>query len=414
VPATARVDARAEVEALVAHEGRAAGTDTERRAAGHVARRLEALGREAVLEPCVVRPRFAITHALSAFLSVVASIVAVSSPPIGAAIALFAAVSSYGDMTGRFHVLRRLTGKRASQNVVSEEGGDKPGLLVLLAHHDAAKTGGVFRPPAVERRARIGAALRRPFGPLEVFFYAQLLLILCLIARSALPESELVSYAQFVPTVVLIVCVPPLLDVAMGDVVPGANDNASGVATVLRLLERHGGRLAHFDLWAIFPGAEEAQALGMREWLRRHRRELDRDRTIFLDLDKVGFGTVRFARREGLILPLPYDRRLRELCEAIAAEDRADEGTPRYAARTYTARTTGDAAAARARGFRAISIACLNALDDFPWYHGPGDTPERIDDGALERAYGFCSELIERIDAEIGPELDRTPIEEVA
>ena len=335
----------------------------------------------------------------------VASVVAVTEPPIGAAIALLAALSSYGDLTGRFHLLRLLTARRASQNVVSEEGGEKPGVLVLVAHYDAAHTGGVFSEAAVRRRARIGAWLRRPFGPLEVFFYAQLLLLACLIARSVLPDSDLVSYAQFVPTVLLIVAVPLLLDVAMGGVAPGANDNASGVATVLRLLERNGGRLRHFDLWAVFPGAEEAQALGMRAWLRRHRRDLDRKATIFLDLDKVGFGTVRFARREGLVLPPLYDRRLRSLCEDIAAADRARSGGPRYVARAYTARTAGDAAAARARRFRAVSVTCLNALDFYPWYHGPGDVPERIDDAALDRAFGFCSELIDRIDSELGPEL---------
>jgi hypothetical protein len=408
VAAPGRVDARAEIEALVAFEGRAAGTDAERRAGNHVARRLAALGREAEVEPTVVRPWAAATHALSALLSIAASIVAVPQPAIGAAIALAAAFSSYGDLTGRFHLLRLLTPRRASQNVVSEEGGQKPGAIVLLAHYDAAKTGSVFTPRAMRRRARIGAFLRRPFGPLEVFFYAQLLLLVLLMLRALYPDSNLVSDAQFVPTVVLIVAVPLFLDVALSEPVPGANDNASGVATVLRLLARHGGRLAHFDLWAIFPGAEEAQALGMRAWLRRHRRELDRERTLFVDVDKVGAGQVRYARREGLVLPLGYDRPLLRLCGEVAGG--ADGGgAPRYGARPYVARTGGDGAAARARGLRAVSVACLNELGYAPRYHAPDDLPEAIEDATLERAFAFCSELIERIDAEIGPEIRGPP-----
>src|ERR671916_439299 len=228
------MDARAEIEGLVAHRGRGAGSDAERRAAGHIAQRLEVLGREARVEPTRVRPWFAVAHAVSALISIAASMVAVAQPAIGAAIALVAAFSSYGDLTGRFHLLRLVTPKRASQNVVSEEGdATKPGLLVLLAHHDAALTGAVFKRRALERRARIGALLRRPFGPLEVLFYAQVLLLVCLMVRSLLPDSDLVSNLQFVPTVVLIVCVPLLLDVALSDAGPGANDNASGVATVL-------------------------------------------------------------------------------------------------------------------------------------------------------------------------------------
>lgn len=142
----------------------------------HLARRLRAIGREGEVEPVVVRPRFALTHALHALVAVVGSVVSVSSPPVGAALVLVAAISAYGDLTGRLFLFRRLTAKRASQNVVSREGGEKAGVLVLLAHHDAAHTGGVFRPGSVERRARIGARIRRPFGLAEVFFLALILL----------------------------------------------------------------------------------------------------------------------------------------------------------------------------------------------------------------------------------------------
>jgi len=40
-----------------------------------------------------------------------------------------------------------------------------------------------------------------------------------------------------------------------------------------------------------------------------------------------------------------------------------------------------------------------------PEHHQPTDTPESIDPEALERVFGFCSELIELIDEEIGPEI---------
>jgi len=42
----AGIETREEIEALVAYEGRGAGTDAERRAAEHLARRLRAIGRE--------------------------------------------------------------------------------------------------------------------------------------------------------------------------------------------------------------------------------------------------------------------------------------------------------------------------------------------------------------------------------
>lgn len=402
---SARVDAREEIEALVAYEGRSAGRDAERRAAEHLARRLRDLGREGEVEPTVVRPRFALTHALHAIVAVAGSVASTFSPPVGAALVLVAAISAYGDLTGRFFLFRRLTAQRASQNVVSTEGGDKPGLLVLLAHHDAAHTGGVFRPRAVRRRAWIGARIRRPFGLAELFYLAIIAVLACCLVRLLVPDSTLLGVIQLVPTAVLIASVPLLLDLVFGRVVPGANDNASGVATVLRLAERYGGRLDHFDVWCVLAGAEEAQALGTREWLRRHRDDLDRAGTIFIDVDKVGSGTVHYARKEGLIFPLAYDGGVLRLCAAIAGEEAAEVEEPRRAARSFVARTTGDAAAARAKGLRAVSISCLNELGYVERYHAPGDTPERIEDAALEDAYEFCGELIERIDAELGPEL---------
>ena len=56
------MDPLPEIEALVAFEGRAPGSDAERRAAGHLADRLEALGRTAEIEPIQVRPRYELVH----------------------------------------------------------------------------------------------------------------------------------------------------------------------------------------------------------------------------------------------------------------------------------------------------------------------------------------------------------------
>ena len=59
-------------------------------------------------------------------------------------------------------------------------------------------------------------------------------------------------------------------------------------------------------------------------------------------------------------------------------------------------------------GFPAVSVSCLGALDYARHHHLPTDTPENIDAAALERAFGFCSELIELIDETLGPQLVET------
>jgi hypothetical protein len=397
------LDPLRDIEALLAHGARGPGTDAERRAAHHLEKRLRELGRGARIEPIQVRPSHALTHLIHAVAAIVGSVLSVSAPLAGAIVLLVTAASAFGDLTGSFHLARRLTRSRASQNVVSPEDGGLPGTLVLVAHYDAARTGAPFGPRVSERLATLGRLVRRPIGRFEPFFWSIVVVFACAVLRLAGIDATPLTVIQFLATVVLIVSVPLLVDVALAETVSGANDNASGVATVLRLADRYGGDLDHFDVWVLFTGAEEGMELGMRAWLRAHKRELDSERTAFLCVDQVGRGTIRYARREGYVIAQPQHADLLELCDQIADEDSDGEG--RYRARSYVSRSATDAHAARVAGFPAVSISCLGALDYAPHHHLPSDTVENLDESALDRAFRFCSELIELIDERLGPEL---------
>jgi hypothetical protein len=395
------VDPQQDIAQLVEFGGRAPGTDAERRAAQHLAGRLDEIGRESDVQPTKIWPRSGITHTIHALLGIVGSVLAVTHPFIGALIAAIAVASVFGDLTGTFLLVRRLTGSRASQNVVSAAGGDKAGTLYLVAHYDAGRGGTVFG-KLWEWRAAYSRRVRRPLGLYEPFFWSLVVVLACSVLRVVGIEATLVTVIQFLATVVLIVAVPLLIDSAISDVSPGAADNASGVATALRLAERYGGALEHLNVRVLFTGAQEAQMLGMRAFLKGHKDDLDAARTIFLNIDEVGNGTVRYVTREGYVFTYPYHPALVELCTEIAESDE-EEG--RFKARALKSRGASDAHAARSAGFPAISVSCLNALDRAPNHHRATDTPDQIDPEALERAYGFCSVLIELIDERIGPDL---------
>ena len=387
------IDPLAEIDALCAFRNRIAGSDAERRAANHLARRLTTgLAREARVEPIVVRPRWALAHLVHALLAIVGSAVSVKDATVGTILVAVAAIATLGDVTGRFPLTRRLTGRRTSQNVFSPETehATKPGTLVLTAHYDSAKSGAIFGRHAERVRA---------LGLARVFSAAVILLLATSAARLAGADGTVLSAIQFVPTVALIISLPFLADVLLSGPVPGAGDNASGVATVLRLAERYAGTLDHLEVEVLLTGAQEPGARGMYAWIKEHKSELHPRSTIVLNVDEVGAGTVRYAVKEGPLLALRQHRQLRALCDQIATED-AGEG--RYEARPIAARRTGDAYAARARGIPAITISCAPAPD----HHQPTDTPDRIDREALGRAFGFCSELIELIDEEVGPGIE--------
>jgi hypothetical protein len=399
------VDPRAEIDALVAHEGRWPGTDAERRAARHLVDRLRDMGREAGVEATSVLPRYPLTHLIHALLAIGGGLLATAEPLIGTLIVLFAAASTFGDLAGSFYLVRRITGRRASQNVVSREELGKPGTLVLVAHYDASRSGAVFNRRALERRSRVSRAiLRRPVGPFEPFFWSIMALLICSALLLLGVDGVGVKIAQFLPLVILIVSVPLLADIGLSGVVPGASDNASGVATVLRLADRYGEQLESFDVWVLFTGAQESMQLGMGAFLRRHRKELDRTSTVFLCVDNVGNGTVRYATKEGYVVAYPYHPDLVALCDQLREEDAEDDY---YGVRPVKSRIATDAYKARARGYPAIAISCLDDRDIPPNYHQPSDTPDNVDPAALERAYDFCSELIELIDERIGPRIDQ-------
>jgi hypothetical protein len=391
-----------EIRALVGFEGRAPGSDAERRAAGHLEQRVRELGRDVDVEAVDTWPNWPLAYSIPIVAAIVGSLVSVAVPVVGVALVLVATLLLFLDAAGVFPLLRRSLGRRSSQNVVSREDSDKSGQILLVAHYDAGRTGAAFHRRLAERRAVLAKLLRRPIGPLHPVMAAMALLLLCCIGRMFVTGSLLLTVIQFVPTVALLLTLPLLLDVAVGQAAPGAGDNASGVAVALRLADRYGGSLEHFDLTLVLTGAQEALADGMRGFLRRHRSELDRSRSVFVNLDEVAAGTVRYARREGLLVALRSHVQLVELCDEIAEDD---EEAGAFAARGIVSRAPSDGAAARAGGFPAITVSCRNALDYVPEHHQATDTVERVDTEALERAYGFCAQLIERIDASIGPDL---------
>jgi peptidase M28-like protein len=392
---------------LVDFRGRGPGTKAERDAADYLAGELEALGRQAEVEPIRVRTAYHLTHALHAALAVVGSVVSVYVEPLGVVIVLLAAVSMYLDLTARLHIVRLLMPRRPSQNVTSPGAKpDAPARIVLTAHYDAARSGLLFwrwsRPPGPLRRT-----IARLAGPIDIVFWAIVALLPFTVARLAIgEESTLFTAAQFVPTVALIAAVILFVDIALSEVVPGASDNASGVAATLELARRLSDQPPqHLDVWIVFTGAKEGLMLGMRQWMRDHADDLDPRRMFFVNIDTVGQGSVRFVGQEGYVVISQHDARLVNLCASI--------GT----ARPHRLRFGTDGVIPLTRGFSSITICCADEYGRLPHYHRHSDTPDEIDPEAIDDAVDFTQKLIRRVDREIVPAIFPTlerPAEEGA
>jgi len=175
---------------------------------------------------------------------------------------------------------------------------------------------------------------------------------------------------------------------------PGANDNASGVAVTLalagQLLEHP---LAHTEVYLALTGCEEVGAYGMAAFLQTHSGQLGRE-TIYIILDQVGAGRIKFLTADGLLLKHKTHPQALKLARVIAGnkpELRAYEGI----GLAYT-----DALRATKRGLIALTLGTVpaNEAESGSNWHQMTDTLEHVIPEHLEQTCTFTWELLQVVD----------------
>jgi hypothetical protein len=190
--------------------------------------------------------------------------------------------------------------------------------------------------------------------------------------------------------------------------VPGAVDNASGVAAVLELADqwRASPPADDVELIVVLTGCEESVLLGAAAWADRHREELERLPTVFLNLDSMAFGPPRFLGAEvpGAGLPLRADAQVIDLCRQVASEMGLHDAGP------HALPGPTDGLAFLARGMRGISIVSFQPGGVLPRYHTMADTVQNMDftaaNATVEFAQRVCWKLAEGRVAESARALD--------
>jgi Peptidase family M28 len=387
---------------LCSFEGRLAGTDAERRAANRLAERLREQGRRVEVEPTYVHPQLGLLYALHCAIGFAGSLVAVAVPALGFGLVLLAATSMYLDMNARFYLLRRLLFRRASQNVVARgDRLDAPARVLITAHLDAARTGAAFSPRRMRLLGRVSSMLPFVFSPTRALFWSLAILVPILGIRMAGVDSNAISLLQLPPTLVLLVGIFAFVDIELSDVVPGANDNASGVAAAISLAdELKANAPENLDVWVVLTGGEECFMQGMRSFVRSHRKLLADRPSYFVNLDSVGGGRVRYTSSEGLAVSFDMGKRMNELCEAIAEAGESQNGSrPKPLAWGFAS----DAVPIRLARHEATTITTLpEGAIVAANYHLAADKPDAVDAKAVDQAHDFALELIRRINRDVG------------
>ena len=363
---------------------RASASPGERRSGEWIAGRLREAGAEDVdLESFRYQGSYAGAHAAH----VAAGLVAARRGGLsGTALALAALASLELDASGRNQWLRRFLPAGEGTNVVArigsvlsrgrmatsrQDGAER--TIVFVAHHDAARTGVAWDPRLVALGARPGAMPPR----LGLVGVGLLLAAVPGLRRLAKPLLwlALANYA----------------DIGTNRTVPGANDNATGVAALLELARTLAAEpLARTEVLLVAPGCEESGMGGMAAWLREHGTALDPARTLVVSLDTLGSGTPIVVEAEATLAPHGYRAQDLELAEA-GAERAGVEPPRRWRVGAWT-----DAILARFADLPAISLLSVGPDGVYTDWHLPSDTPDRVDYGSIEA----CTRIAAGIAAE--------------
>ncbi len=381
---------------LTAFARRGAGTDSERRAAGWLARELGRGGRQARIETFWCRPNWALAHAWHALLGLVGSLVSVGSPRIGGALILLALLSLTADALLGTSLGRRLTPERASQNVILPPTGaieDLSVRLIVTANLDAGRAGLVFRRPLRRTSARVREVTH---GRLPGWLGWLAISLICLegtaVARLDGSRGTGVGLAQLIPTVVLVLALALLLEQATAEFGPAAGDNASGIAAAVAIVRAlAAGPPSHAAVELVLQGAGDGGAIGLRRYLRSRRRELKPANTVVLGIAPCASGSPRWWISDGQLMPRRYFGALRQLAAGVAAD------APHLGARPIRSRGGSPALPAAGR-LPALAIGTLDHDGGSAYAHGPADSVERVQQTSIDSAVEFGLLVVDAID----------------
>jgi hypothetical protein len=312
----------------------------------------------------------------------------------GAALAAgaFAASAIADDISGGGQWFRRrFLPSRETTNVVAECGDhDAEQTVLVVAHMDAAHWSLLFHPapsryvgtrwPALLERADTTPPLMFPVfgGPLLVA------------AGAALGRRG--RGLQRVGTGLALATAATMAEIGSRSTVPGANDNLSGVVTLLGLARALRSQpVDGLRVVLLSTGAEESFMEGMQAYARRHFSELDPARTHVICVDTVGSLELVLLEGEGMLRMRDYPDGFKDLVDGCAAQ----AGVKLW--RGLRFRNATDGLIALKAGYPTVMIGSLNEFKVPDNYHWPTDDADHVNLATVRDAVTLVEAVVRRL-----------------
>jgi Zn-dependent M28 family amino/carboxypeptidase len=207
------------------------------------------------------------------------------------------------------------------------------------------------------------------------------------------PGNLVVTVVVVFVLVVYTISALVLIEWSLGSYVPGANDNATGTAAVLALMEEwKRSPVESVELVALLTGSEETGLIGSAAWAKANQKKTRSLQTVFLNFDNLGRGRIRFLGKEYSIgtLPFRYPKALIELCEKSSDEVELVDAGPK------TFPLASDGLSFLAHGIPGATIMCFEDNGLVPHGHQMTDTVENVDFDIAWSAVEFGRDVLVR------------------
>jgi Peptidase family M28 len=284
--------------------------------------------------------------------------------------------------------MRHLLPWHSSQNVIGviPPRGECRHRAVLVAHLDSHRTPIFYSNPVW---ARI-------FSPLAAAVLASLAISSIAASWGLWAQGSHLEWVYRLASVLQASVLVLLIHAETTPYTVGANDNASGAATVLALGQRLAQEpLRHTEVWVANTGCEEVGAGGISALITAHGDALRE--AHFLNFDMVGIGSPGLLTREGVLKSYCPDPSLLDLARKVAAQ------SPGLIAGEHPGGAYTDMGVVIKRGFRGLVIDSIVPQDHpaksrMGYWHQREDTYDKIERDCLAKAHRFGWAILQSID----------------
>ncbi len=171
----------------------------------------------------------------------------------------------------------------------------------------------------------------------------------------------------------------------------GALDNASGVVSVLELLNYYLNpelRLKNYNLWFVFTGAEECGTMGIRHFCNECG-DLDKTKSIIINFDSIGKSLAYFSSSINPNKNINLYNTFQKSAEKLNL---------RFHYKKSSFGIRSDGLYLKSQGFRGFGFG---DLEIYKYVHSVNDTIDKVDTNLLKKLCIFITDILKEVDDHI-------------